>query len=213
MTVPGGGTVTAAVPPFRALPEGMAPCQGAIQPGAIIGISTVAISTTDAQDAADAAVEQEEGQTITSSCTPTAQQGCLTRSGEGTLGPDSAHFEYESYGIGSGAVCFAYVYQDAAGWHPLDVLSTQDLAPADGGTVAVSVPGGGCVNLHATPAHASRVHSCVSPGTQATYVVEQGPVYVAETDPTTRLAMGTIWWYLSGLGGWVAQDFVASPNA
>jgi hypothetical protein len=191
----------------------MAPCQGAIQPGAIIGISTVAISTTDAQDAADAAVEQEEGQTITSSCTPTAQQGCLTRSGEGTLGPDSAHFEYESYGIGSGAVCFAYVYQDAAGWHPLDVLSTQDLAPADGGTVAVSVPGGGCVNLHATPAHASRVHSCVSPGTQATYVVEQGPVYVAETDPTTRLAMGTIWWYLSGLGGWVAQDFVASPNA
>ena len=212
VTVPGGGSITAPVEPSPTSPQGMAPCQGAIQLGAVTAVSSVASSTTDAQDAADADIEQEEGETVTSSCTPTAIQGCLTRSGDGTLGTDSAYFEYQSYGIGGGAVCFAYVYEDAAGWHPLNVLCTQDLAPADGGTVTISVPGGGCADVHAAPGNTSTVLACVSPDAQTTYVVEQGPVYVAETDPTTNLAMGTIWWYLSGLSGWVAQDFVASPD-
>jgi hypothetical protein len=65
---------------------------------------------------------------VTTSCTPTAGQGCLTLSGE-TLGTDAADFEYQSYGTGGGAVCFAYVYENPTGWHPLDVLCTQDLAP------------------------------------------------------------------------------------
>ena len=148
---------------------------------------------------------------MTTTCTPTAGQSCLTLSGE-TLGTSAADFEYQSYGTGGGAVCYAYVYEDGTGWHPLDVLCTQDLSPAGGGTVAISVPGSGCADVHSAPGHASTRLSCVSPSAQTTYSVEQGPVYVAETDPTTHLPMGTIWWYLSGVDGWVAQDFIATAT-
>jgi hypothetical protein len=212
LTIAGGGSVTAPVEPSPTLPQGMAPCQGAVQLGAITGVAAASGSATDAQSAADSNIEQEEGETVTTSCTPTVGQGCLTRSGDGTLGTEAAYFEYQSYGTGGGAVCYAYVYEDAAGWHPLDVLCTQDLAPADGGTVMISAPGGGCAGIHSAPGNASSVLACVTPNAQSTYVVEQGPVYVAETDPATHLPMGTIWWYLAGPDGWVAQDFVASPE-
>ncbi|MGA2283458.1 MAG: hypothetical protein ABSH07_07240 [Candidatus Dormibacteria bacterium] len=208
LTLLGGASVTAPVNTYPTLLQGMAPCEGDVQVGTITSVSSAATFTTDAEDAANSDIEEEEGETVTTSCTPTAGQGCLTLSGE-TLGTDAADFEYQSYGTGGGAVCYAYVYEDAAGWHPLDVLCTQDLAPVDGGTVMISVPGGGCADVHATPGNASSVLSCVSPSTQTTYAVEQPPVYVAETDPTTHLTTGTIWWYLAGLDGWVAQDFIA----
>ena len=80
------------------------------------------------------------------------------------------------------------------------------------GTVVATAPGGGCVDVHSAPGHASSVLSCVSSSSATTYEVEQGPVYVAETDSTTHLPMGTIWWYLTGPDGWVAQDFLAGAN-
>jgi hypothetical protein len=189
----------------------MAPCQGTVQLGAVTSVASATTFTTDAQDAADSDIEEEEGVTVTTSCTPSAGQSCLTSSGE-TLGTAAAYFEYQLYGTGGGAVCYAYVYQDAAGWHPLDVLCTQDLAPADGGTVTISVPVGACADVRSAAGHASSVVSCVSPSAQTAYAVGQGPIYVAETDPTSGLAVGTLWWYLTGLDGWVAQDYVASPN-
>jgi hypothetical protein len=208
LIVPGGGTVTAPVNTYPTLLQGMTPCDGDVQLGAITAVSSAATFTTDAEAAANSDIEEEEGETVTTSCTPSAGQGCLTLSGE-TLGTDAADFEYQSYGTGGGAVCYAYVYEDAAGWHPLDVLCTQDLAPVDGGTVMISVPGEGCADVHAAPGNASSVLSCVSPSAQTTYAVEQPPVYVTQTDPTTHLTTGTIWWYLAGLDGWVAQDFIA----
>jgi hypothetical protein len=192
----------------------MAPCRGVLTLGAITQVSSAATFTSSAEAAALSDIEAEEGLAVTPTCTPTAGEGCLTLSGE-TLGTDqhAAYFEFQSYGTGDDAVCYAYVYQDSAGWHPLDVLCTQDgLAPADGGTVAITVPGGGCANVHSAPGHTARVLSCASSSSATTYEVEQGPAYVAETDPTTHLPMGTIWWYLSGLDGWVAQDFVASTG-
>jgi hypothetical protein len=78
--------------------------------------------------------------------------------------------------------------------------------------VTISVPGGACADVHSAAGHASSVVSCVSPSAQTAYAVGQGHVYVAETDPTSGLAMGTLCWYLTGLDGWVAQDYVASPN-
>jgi hypothetical protein len=212
LTVPGGGSITAPVNPSPSLSEVMAPCRGVVTLGAITQITSAPISATDAQDAAASEVQEEEGVTATTSCTPAPGQSCLTLVGETSgTGTDAADFEYQLYGGGGGAVCYAYVYQDAAGWHPLDVLCTQDTAPADGSTVVITAPGGGCVDVHSAPGHASSVLSCVSSGA-TTYEVDQGPVYVAETDPTTHLAMGTIWWYLTGPDGWVAQDFVADPN-
>lgn len=213
LTVPGGGSITAPVNPSPSLPEGMAPCRGVLTLGAITQVSSAATFTTNAQDAAVSEIEEEEGVTVTSSCTPAPGQSCLTLVGETSgTGTDAADFEYQSYGTGGGAVCYAYVYQDAAGWHPLDVLCTQDTAPADGSTVVATAPGGGCVDVHSAPGHASSVLSCVSSSSATTYEVEQGPVYVAETDSTTHLPMGTIWWYLTGPDGWVAQDFVAGAN-
>ena len=40
-------------------------------------------------------VEQEERETVTTSCTPTVVESCLTQSGDGTLGTDFAYFEYQ----------------------------------------------------------------------------------------------------------------------
>ena len=211
LTFPSGDTITAPVNPSPSLPEGMAPCQGVLTVGAVTQITSAPTSATDAQDAAVSEVEEEEGVTVTTSCTPAPGGSCLTLSGE-TSGTDAADFEYQLYGGGGGAVCYAYVYQDAAGWHPMDVLCTQDTAPADGSTVTVTAPGRSCVNIHSAPGHASSVLSCVSSSSSTTYQVEQGPIYVAETDSTSHLPMGTIWWYLAGLGGWVAQDYVADPN-
>ena len=212
LTFSGGASVTASVNTYPALPGGMTPCGGAVQVGAITQVSSAPTFTSSALAAAEAEVEQEEGESVSATpCTPTAEQGCLTLSGSWG-GTSAAYFAYQAYGTGGGAVCYAYVYQDAAGWHPMDVLCTQASAPADGGTVTVSVPGGGCAAVHATPGHASSTVSCVSSSASATYSVEGTPTYVAETDPTSGLPMGTMWWYLPALDGWVAQDFVAAPG-
>jgi hypothetical protein len=211
LAVPGGGRLAAPVDAQPLVPGGMAPCLGAIQVGAITQVSRAATFTADALAAADAEVEEQEGETVTPGCTPTSGVACLTLSGT-TGGTDAAYFEYQSYGTGGGAACFAYVYRDSSGWHPLDTVCGQDLAPSSGGTVAITVPGGGCAAVHSAPGHASSVLTCVSSGTGTAYAVDGAPVYVAETDATSRLAMGTIWWYLPGPGGWVAQDFVAAPG-
>jgi hypothetical protein len=189
----------------------MAPCKGVVQVGAITQVSSIQ-SYPSLSLAADAEVEASTQVTVSpGSCTPTPEQSCLTRVGS-TAGANAGYGQYDQGFTGGGAVCFAYVYQDSAGWHPLNVNCTQDTAPSSGGTVVITVPGGGCASIYSAPGHASSVVSCDSPSTQTVYTISGAPTYVAETDPTSHLPMGTLWWHIPSLNGWVAQDWVAAPQ-
>ncbi len=202
-----GGSVTAPLITAPAFPGGMAVCGGQLQVGPLTQVSSVRAFTGYAQQAADFEVEQEEGASVSAGCAPDQASRCLRRGGS-TLGRDAATFEYELYGPGAATSCAAYVYLDGAGWHPLQAVCGATAAPADGASVAVSVPGGGCAPVRAGPGHASRTLSCLGASATARYTVEGAPVYVAETDPASGLPMGTIWWYLAQPGGWVAQDWL-----
>jgi hypothetical protein len=208
----GEAGVTGTVDTLPAFPGGMAACGGVLQVGSISEVTSAATFPGNAQQAADHEVAEEEGVSISSGCTPGSGQACLTGEGS-TLGVEAAYFQYQLFGSGGGAACNAYVYHDGVGWHPLDVLCTQNMAPASGGTVAITSPGGACVRVHSAPGHASRAVACLSPSSQQTYSIVGAPAYVAETDPKTGLPMGTIWWYLAGVNGWVAQDFLAAPQS
>jgi len=211
MGVPGGGTVTGPVDPTPLLSQGMAPCKGVVEVGAITQVSSIQ-SYASLSLAADAEIEASTQMTISSgSCTPTPGQSCLTRVGS-TAGTNAGYGQYDQNGTGGGAVCFAYVYQDTAGWHPLDVNCTQDTAPSSGGMVVITVPGGGCAPIHSAPGHGSSVVSCDNPSSQIVYTISGAPTYVAETDPTSHLPMGTLWWDIASLNGWIAQDWVAAPQ-
>jgi len=211
LTVPGGGSVTAPVDPTPLLAQGMAPCQGVVEVGAITQVSSIQ-SYASLSLAADAEVESSTQVTISpGGCTPTPEQSCLTRVGS-TTGTNAGYGQYDQGFTGGGAVCFAYAYQDPAGWHPLAVTCTQDTAPSSGGMVVITVPGGGCASVHSAPGHASSVVSCDNPSSQSPYTISGAPTYVAETDPTSHLPMGTLWWHIPSLNGWVAQDWVAAPQ-
>ena len=200
-----GVSVTAPLTTAPAFPGGMAVCGGQLQVGPLTQVTSVRAFTGYAQQAADFEVEQEEGASVSAGCAPASASWCL-RLGGSTLGRDAAVFEYALYGPGGATSCAAYVYLDRGGWHPLQALCGAKAAPADGASVAISVPGGGCARVRAGPGHASRTLSCLGSSPTAAYTVEGAPVYVPETDPASGLPMGTIWWYLAQPGGWVAQD-------
>ena len=61
LTVPGGGSVTAPVDTYPTLLQGMAPCDGDVQVGTITSVSSTATFITDAEDAANSDIEEEEG--------------------------------------------------------------------------------------------------------------------------------------------------------
>jgi hypothetical protein len=211
LTPAGGASVTSTIDTLPAFPQGMAACGGAVRVGPITPVSSAQSFPGSAEQAADFAVQRETGAQISSTCAPESGTACLTRAGS-TLGAVAAYFDYQMYTSGGGALCYAYVYRDTAGWHPLDVLCNGGSAPANGSTVTIAFPGGGCAGVRSAPGHAARAIGCVSSGPQASYYVVGAPVYVAETDPATGLPMGTLWWYLSGLDGWVAQDWITGPQ-
>jgi hypothetical protein len=183
----------------------VAPCGGEVDLTPLAQPATAG-TFPDALAAAEDGVQKATGLPYSAGpCTPTGTQGCLT-GGHVTGGEDAAFAQFQD----PVAACTSYVYQDAAGWHPLDTVCTQaGDAPAIGATVTVTVPGGGCANAHVDPGHAATVSTCVAGGTLAG--VDGGPDYVAETDPSIGLPMGTLWWHLSGVG-WVAHDFVAPAD-
>jgi hypothetical protein len=215
LSVPGGGSVTGVIAGASA----MAPCKGVIQLGAITQ-APAPQAYGSVLDATFGSVAEETGLTVTESCTPTPQQGCLTTSTGPTLGSSNtaAYQEFDHSGTGGGAACFSYVYEDPAGWHPLDVACTQNTGydPSTGAANYVFGPGPGCANVYASPGHSSSVSGCLpwsQSGSGTEYTIDQGPTYTAETDAMSGQPAGTIWWHLEGQG-WITQDFlVAAPQA
>ena len=215
LSVPGSGSVIGVVDSSAT----MAPCKGVVELGAITQ-ATAPQAFGSVLDATFGAVAEETGLTVTESCTPTPQQGCLTSSTGPILGSaNTAAFQhFDHFGTGGGAACFSYVYEDSAGWHPLDVACTQNTGydPAAGASNYIFGPGSGCANVYASSSHSSSVSACLTwnlAGSGTQYTVDQGPTYTAETDATSGQPAGTIWWHLQGQG-WITQDFlVAAPQA
>jgi hypothetical protein len=214
LTVPGGGTVTGAAAAIGT----MAPCNGTIQLGAITQVTSVP-TFASVLDATFQAVSSDLQRTVSTTCTPTPQVGCLTTSSGPTLGSggSAAYQAFNDYGTGGGGQCFAYVYLDTAGWHPLDVTCVQNggYNPTQGGANYIFGPGSGCADAHAGPSHGSSVVSCLpwSPtGGGSSYTIDQGPTFTAETDPASGLPDGTVWWHLQSTG-WVTQDFLVELPA
>ena len=211
-SVPGGGTVTGVI----AGSSSMAPCKGVVALGAITQ-ATAPQSFQTVLGATFSAVGDENGLSVTESCTPTPQRGCLTTSTGPTLGSanTAGYQQFDLSGTGGGAVCFSYVYQDSAGWHPLDVACTQNVGynPTVGAANYIFGPGSGCADVHSSPSHASSIAYCLpwsSSGSGSQYTIDEGPTYTAETDPGSGQPAGTIWWHLQG-EGWITQDFLVEP--
>lgn len=211
-SVPGGGTVTDVV----AGSSSMAPCKGVVELGAITQAAAPQSFET-VLGATFGAVAAETGLTVTESCTPTPEQSCLTTSTGPTLGSanTAAYQQFDHSGTGGGAVCFSYVYEDFAGWHPLDVACTQNTGynPTVGAASYVFGPGSGCADVYSSASHTSGTAACLpwsTSGSGTQYTVDQGPTYTAETDPGSGQPAGTIWWHLQGQG-WITQDFLVAP--
>ena len=211
-TVPGGGTVTGVV----AGSSSMAPCKGEIELGAI----TQAAPSQTFQSVLDATfgtIGTEMGMDVTESCTPTAEQDCLTTSTGPTLGSanTAAYQQFDHSGTGGGAVCYSYVFEDSGGWHPLDVACAQSSGynPVVGTASYIFGPGTGCADVYSSAGHASGTAGCLAwsaSGSGSQYTLDQGPTYTAETDSSSGQPAGTIWWHLQG-HGWITQDFLVAP--
>ena len=90
------------------------------------------------------------------------------------------------YGPGPGAGCFVFLYQDASGWHYVNVRCAQATGNIPGPQDLVKVSG--CANVRDAPGLNSRVIACLPNGT--TVDVDSAPIYVD----------GHIWWHLAGRG-------------
>lgn len=99
--------------------------------------------------------------------------------------------------------CGVYVFQDSAGWHPLNTSCGQ--YPAPGRSVGATFMGSGCINVRAAPGYTSRIVKCLP--VDSTVTVDSGPVFVAESSPSDSANLNRVWWHLSGLG-WMAHEYL-----
>ena len=123
-----------------------------------------------------------------------------------TDGVDAAIVSFNG-GPSGGAFCTAYVYKDAAGWHPLDTACGQESGffPIPNKRITVRVPGGGCANVRAAPGLSSGLVACLNDGTAA--FIDDGPTFVDAIRASDGVHIGHIWWHLQGKGR-MAHDFL-----
>src|SRR5947199_1363899 len=91
-----------------------------------------------------------------------------------------------------GSGCYLFLYQDAAGWHFVNVRCAQATGDIPGPQDLVKVSG--CANVRDAPGLSSHVVACLTNGTIVD--VDSAPVYLD----------GHIWWHLNGRG-WMAHEF------
>ena len=194
-TAPGGGSVIANL----GLESGVAPCKGVIVLGPITQATAPQAYLTPTAGAEAAAGEEFPLATGVSSY-------------QVKSGNQAAYVMYSVQYVSSGCGGTTYLWQDAAGWHVLDSVCVQNggYNPLIGEPISIFGAGSGCAEVYASPGHGSSPIACLSwseAGLGTTYTVDQGPTYVAETDPTSQVQDGTIWWHLQAIG-WVSQDFL-----
>jgi hypothetical protein len=131
---------------------------------------------------------------------PTLVGIILFGSTDPAAGLDAAAAEFGVDGDGT-VTCFAYVYFDAAGWHPLPPVVCREQASAPWPEKVVSVVAGtSCANVRRAPGLSSKVAACLKNGT---------PVTIDNIAP--RYVDGHIWWSVNNQQGWMAHDLLITP--
>jgi hypothetical protein len=102
--------------------------------------------------------------------------------------------------------CGIYVYQDSAGWHPLD--SSCGSYPAPGKTLNASFRGSGCIDVRANPGSSGKIIECLPVDTRVT--VDGGPVFATDSSASINDSFNELWWHLTG-HGWMAHRFLVLP--
>jgi hypothetical protein len=137
------------------------------------------------------AAEQRMGIPDCGSTSPGPGHDCFMAfpASDAIVGAEAGYFHGARFGTG----CWVYLYQDAGGWHFVDVRCAQ--APGDLPRVAMDdqVHVTGCANVRAEPSLQAPVVACLPNGT--TVHISGGPAY----------RDGKLWWYLEGRG-WMVHD-------
>jgi hypothetical protein len=99
--------------------------------------------------------------------------------------------------------CAFYVFQDTAGWHPLNTACGAYAAP--GRTVSASFMGSGCINVRQSPGYTNRILECIPVDTKVS--IDGGPVFVQEASPSDSANLNRLWWHLAG-HGWMVHQYL-----
>lgn len=134
------------------------------------------------------------------SCTPSAAHPVCLTGGQMTMGSYAGYGSFTDGGIGGGAICYAYVFEDTAGWHSFESVCVQNtVVPVVGqpDIIAAST----CANVRQFPSSSAGIVTCLPSGTQVQ--VDGGPNYVAPPGQPAGL-----WWHLQGRGWTVHQNLL-----
>lgn len=115
--------------------------------------------------------------------------------GQSYEGNKAALFVYGINNNRCGYVLLMYVVEDGGTWHKYDSFGTQNLQPPSPGATETLKFRSGCLNVHESPALASKVVTCLGSGAQIT--IDGLPAY----------ADGYIWWHIVSRG-WAVQPLL-----
>jgi hypothetical protein len=118
-------------------------------------------------------------------------------------GTRSAFFDAQAGSNAELKTCAIYVFQDAAGWHPLNTAC--GVYPAPGKSVSATFMGSGCINVRANPGYAGKIVECLPVDTTVT--IDGGPVFVQETSASDAGNLNRLWWHLVG-HGWMVHQYL-----
>jgi hypothetical protein len=167
-------------------------------------------SYADARQVATAGAVSQTGATyldgdvdVASAC-PASATKCLAIHSQ-VDGDHAAYFRAQMGSSKEWGACFIYTFQDATGWHFLDMVCARPESgvswPDVGEIDYIFVTAGTCANVRAAPGLSGKVVTCLPAGT--TVNIDGGPDYVVE--PLPRVSH--MWWHIQGKG-WMAHDFL-----
>jgi hypothetical protein len=119
-------------------------------------------------------------------------------------GTRSAFFDAQAGSNSDAKACGVYVFQDAAGWHPLNTAC--GVYPAPGKSMSAAFMGSGCINARLNPGYAGKIVECLPVDTTVT--IDGGPVFVQESTASDVGNLNRLWWHLVG-HGWMVHQYLA----
>jgi hypothetical protein len=133
-------------------------------------------------------------------CPPNDTCAALQQRHDGTR---SAFFDTQAGSNSDLMTCGVYVYQDTAGWHPLNTAC--GMYPAPGKSISATFMGSGCINVRVNPGYTSKIVECLPVDTMVT--IDQGPVFIQEAAASDAGNLNRLWWHLVG-HGWMVHQYL-----
>jgi hypothetical protein len=118
-------------------------------------------------------------------------------------GTRSAYFDAHAGSNSEIVACGVYVFQDAAGWHPLNTAC--GVYPVPGRSLSATFMGSGCINVRVDPGYTSKIVECLPVDTLVT--IDRGPVFLQEATPSDAANLNRLWWHLVG-HGWMVHQYL-----